>query len=388
VVVFLLDARVRKIESVTAVFEFLDFKKSYVSHISHELHTPLHAATLGLNMAITQMNKHNNITDDHHVVDNDLIETLCGVRLACHAAFNSLDGFLFSEQTDHDILDLCLETIPVVDYVRGAINNDIISEHAVSKLIELDLLFHVDATVLAIHPMAIPLRSSDCISCDRSKMDQVLQKLVNNAIKFSQKESTVMIRAYFCPLSGLIDDHPIISSMAVNENSLMVEESEGGVDISIQGNNSNITENTVVGKDHNNQISSPINSSSSLSPSPEDIVGHLMITVTDTGPGITAERQKHLFRGVIDRRCHYHHDDDDDANQNDSINNDTNPTIGSQRTIDFGSLESKSKSSASSSSSGFGLFISRCIVDLHKGGISFPQPFPHTFFPFLPFSIL
>ena len=78
VVVFLLDGRVRKIESVTAVFEFLDFKKSYISHISHDLHTPLHAATLGLNMAITRMNKHK----EDHGVDNELIETLSGIRLA------------------------------------------------------------------------------------------------------------------------------------------------------------------------------------------------------------------------------------------------------------------------------------------------------------------
>jgi len=337
VIVFLLDGRVRKIESVTAVFEFLDFKKSYISHISHDLHTPLHAATLGLNMAITRMNKHK----EDHGVDHELIETLSGIRLACNAAVNSLNEFLFSGQGESGILELCLETTPVVDYL--SINIDMLSEQAIAKRVALDVLFHVDAAVFAMHPTAVPLRSDDCFSIDRYKMDQVLQKLVNNAIKFSQEDSTITIRAYFC---SSIADTPTVSSMNDihsvlvhrnndDENVLMIESG----DILLHRVSSNTLTEGAVG-DAGSQIDGPASSSRShISPRPDDIVGYVVVTVTDTGPGINDDKKKYLFRGVTDR--HNHHNDTENEDQS---------------SLDSGK-----------SGSGFGLFISRCIVDLHGG---------------------
>ena len=413
-VVFLLDGRVRKIESVTAVFEFLDYKKSYVKHISHELHTPLNAATLGLNMAIIRMNKHKN----SDLVDDGLIETLSGIRLACNAAVNSLNEFLFSGRVQSGILELCLESTPVVDFVCEAINTDLLSEQAITKNVALDVLFQVDAAVLAMYPTAVPLRSFDCLSCDRSKMDQVLQKLVSNAIKYSQEDSTITIRAFFCPSVG---DSPTSLSMTADEDMRRlrpltipesVVDSERTTLLTTEqhsGNNSpcidkprsegkdeadgrliigeqnalNINDNeddalvVEAGDIVLNGIStetkidfafsgdswtarrsadgvSKRNSSSRPSPSPcpYDVDGVLVITVSDTGQGLSEEHKKTLFRGVTDHR-HRHDDTNNDEQQS------TDGVSGR-------------------SGSGFGLFISRCIVDLHGG--NFPlNPLPSTF---------
>jgi len=267
-------------------------------------------------MAITRMNKHK----EDHGVDHELIETLSGIRLACNAAVNSLNEFLFSGQGESGILELCLETTPVVDYL--SINIDMLSEQAIAKRVALDVLFHVDAAVFAMHPTAVPLRSDDCFSIDRYKMDQVLQKLVNNAIKFSQEDSIITIRAYFC---SSIDDTPTVSSMN-DTNSTLV-------------NRNNDDENVLMIDSRN--VSTP-NSSSRLSPRPDDIVGYVVVTVTDTGPGINDDHKKHLFR-------HNNHTDTENEDQS---------------SLDSGK-----------SGSGFGLFISRCIVDLH-GGTFLPPPSP------------
>ena len=243
----------------------------------------------------------------------------------------------------------------MVDYVCGAINVDGLSEQAIAKRVALDVLFHVDAAVLALHPTAVPLRSDDCFSVDRYKMDRVLQKLVNNAIKFSREDSTITIRAYFC---SSINDTPSVQTLVADvvqkdnnnnddENVLMVE----SVDILLHDNKisrNRIAEGAVSG---DNQIdNSTPNSSSRLCPRPDDIVGYVVVTVTDTGPGIDDDHKKHLFRGVTDRQHHH----------NDTENED-------QSSLDSGK-----------SGSGFGLFISRCIVDLHGGIPSLPSSPPLT----------
>ena len=450
----------RKIESVTAVFEFLDYKKSYVKHISHDLHTPLNAATLGLNMAIIQMNKHKK----DHLVDDELIETLSGIRLACNAAVNSLNDFLFSGHVESGILEMCLETTPVVNFVREAINIDLLSEQAIAKRVALDVLFHVDAAVLAMYPTALPLRSFDCCSCDRSKMDQVLQKLVSNAIKFSQEDSTITLRAFFC---ASIDDSPITSSMVADDDirrlrplqpppttdlSEKSERSKSPMNSSYMGIPSSIPRNrqifasskeeegeeehrcpsnngdkskaaalnihghsskdalivesrdillngvssksnhpaiadAAVGEDNRtgqrsvDDVSNPINLSPSADPSPHpsprpssnpsprpssnaspglspspslgDVDGYLIVTVSDNGQGVTHETKQKLFRGVSDLRI----------NNNNNINDSTGNHGNGQPSLD----------STPRSGSGFGLFISKCLVDLH-GGESPPDP--------------
>lgn len=61
-------------------------KKQYVRYISHELRTPLNAAVLGLNMVITDLKRA--VSPDQ----DDLLETLSDVQLACNTAVNILNG--------------------------------------------------------------------------------------------------------------------------------------------------------------------------------------------------------------------------------------------------------------------------------------------------------
>ena len=167
IIVFILELRVRKVELTSALVGLLDAKKSYVRYISHEMRTPLNAATLGLNMVVTQMKKNKRPTQ----ADQELVETLSDIRLACSTAVDILNDLLSFEKLESGILDLHRENISALKFMKEGIV--MFSAQAKEKGVMLDLVSTVDEKTLEWYPNAIPLRSNDEFSCDRFKMDQV-----------------------------------------------------------------------------------------------------------------------------------------------------------------------------------------------------------------------
>ena len=281
----------------------LEAKKSYVRYISHELRTPLNAATLGLNMVVTQLKKNRHPTPD----EAEMCETLSDIRLACSTAVDILNDLLSFEKLESGILVLHRENISVMKFMKEGIV--MFSAQAKEKGVMLEVVSTIDEDKLKKFPSARPLRENDEFSCDRFKMDQVLRNLVSNAIKFSPQGGKVTLRIFFDDTPPTFDNDPTTDTK---------EKFPGGSLESVECVNStrNLESLLVPNALQNNG---------------EVRLGQLIIVVTDSGPGISEENQKKLFRGVIQF--------DPEKNQG-------------------------------GGGSGFGLFISKGIVDLHKGTIT------------------
>ena len=296
------------IASEEALRVLLEAKKSYVRYISHELRTPLNAATLGLNMVVTQMKKKRNLTSD----EAEMCETLSDIRLACSTAVDILNDLLSFEKLESGILVLHRENISVMKFMKEGIV--MFSGQAKEQGVTLDLVPTIDEFTLKKFPRARPLRDNDEFSCDRFKMDQVLRNLVSNAIKFSSEGGKITLLVFF-------DDTP-----PTVENDLKTESNMNAPGVTL------LVSSPCKGGDRceeDEEESFLVSSASKING--EVRFGQLIIVVTDSGPGISEENQQKLFRGVIQF--------DPEKNQG-------------------------------GGGSGFGLFISKGIVDLHKGTIA------------------
>ena len=116
-IVFVAELRVRKVEMLYALFALVDAKKSYVRYISHEMRTPLNAATLGLNMLATQLKKKNNPTS----ADLELYESISDIQLACSTAVDILNDLLSFEKLESGILVLHRQDISVPKFMSEGV---------------------------------------------------------------------------------------------------------------------------------------------------------------------------------------------------------------------------------------------------------------------------
>ena len=331
-------------EKEEALRALLEAKKSYVRYISHELRTPLNAATLGLNMVVTQLKKKKRPTPD----EAEMCETLSDIRLACSTAVDILNDLLSFEKLESGILVLHRESISVLKFMKEGIV--MFSAQVKEKGVILDLVSTIDENTLRKYPRARLLRENDEFSCDRFKMDQVLRNLVSNAIKFSPEGGKVTLRMFFDDTPPVVENHPkkeskkktagLSSSLS---GSVSVRKSMRG-DSSYQEGSEYEDFDIAAAEDLDNsgrpgrvQIQDQLHDVDSfllvgaLKINGEVRLGQLVIIVTDSGPGISEANQQKLFRGVIQF--------DPEKNQG-------------------------------GGGSGFGLFISKGIVDLHKGTIA------------------
>ena len=305
----------------------LEAKKSYVRYISHELRTPLNAATLGLNMVVTQLKKKRRPTP----VEAEMCETLSDIRLACSTAVDILNDLLSFEKLESGILVLHRENIAVIKFMKEGIV--MFSAQAKEKGVMLDLLSTIDEGTMKKYPKARFLRENDEFSCDRFKMDQVLRNLVSNAIKFSPEGGTVTLRVFFDDTSPTFGND--LSKKETKTKPSGVSVSRRSVQSSSHYETSEYEEgDTLLPQDEMAESVHDVEKfllTSVSNCNGEARLGQLVIVVTDSGPGISEVNQQKLFRGVIQF--------DPEKNQG-------------------------------GGGSGFGLFISKGIVDLHKGTIA------------------
>ena len=117
IIVFVAELRVRKVEMLYALFALVDAKKSYVRYISHEMRTPLNAATLGLNMLLTQLKKNKHPTS----TDTELCESLGDIQLACSTAVDILNDLLSFEKLESGILVLNRQNISASKFLTEGV---------------------------------------------------------------------------------------------------------------------------------------------------------------------------------------------------------------------------------------------------------------------------
>jgi signal transduction histidine kinase len=288
-----------------------------VRYISHELRTPMNAATLGLQLIMERLQDKSN---QRSMRDEETLEVFQDVQLACYTAVDILNDLLSFEKLDSGILELHKTEVSPIDFINDCIKlfasqarqHDVVLESSLEDVNG----FASDAAD------AYPLIASDIVMMDKFKMDQVLRNLVSNALKFSPSGEVVTLTAAYITYKRDM-------SVSTKETSTSVKSQSRRFSIR--------TPRLITPRRKLSAIYSSGGDNASTMQSSEKPGGHnqgdhwLQIRVTDHGAGISPENQKKLFKEVVQ----------------------FNP-----------------EKLQAGGGSGFGLFISKGIVDLHSGRIS------------------
>jgi signal transduction histidine kinase/CheY-like chemotaxis protein len=276
----------------------LESKKSYVQYISHELRTPLNTAFLGLKLLTRDLNPNSSAEG------LALYETLCDINISCKAAVDILNDLLCYEKLESGLLKLNKEEIPLQPLLMSSVS--IFAGQTKESGVTMNLLLKTGEHIVPASGSALPLPllPSDILICDKFKMDQVIRNLVSNALKFTPRGGTVTVSAVFVPLR-------LAPSLSHSQ----------GPRLSLRMLSRKSTR-------YSRKVASFIGCEESQAGT---VWGTLVMTVSDTGAGISSENQKRLFNEIIQ----------------------FNP-----------------EKLQAGGGSGLGLWITRAIVDLHDGRIS------------------
>ena len=256
-------------------FDLLDSKRLYVRHISHELRTPLNTAFLGLKLLSTDLM----MSDDPK--DAERYDTLCDVNISCKAAVDILNDLLCYEKLESGILELHRENIPIIPFLQDGIA--MFSVQARECGVTMKIV--TEATnLIGDARRNFSLQPHDAIYADKFKMDQVIRNLISNALKFTPRGGALTVSATFSP------DPPA----ATGSNDPVGESLCEHIVSTIKG----LRRSFCVPQRVSDVHISKKNSSSSVGVG-DLLRGKLVVVVTDTGAGISAENQKRLFKEIV-----------------------------------------------------------------------------------------
>ena len=284
-------------------------------YISHELRTPLNTAFLGLKLLTDELKTSSN------PIDEARCETLCDVNLSCKAALDILNDLLCFDKLESGILDLHKQELYILPFIFNCV-----------------AMFKVQAREIGVNMVVVNptnlqtdsehkhishyhrIKHSETILMDKFKMDQVIRNLLSNALKFTPRGGTVTIKITYEPNPLIKKDlsHPAyqkaLSKMKPITDRLM-------------------STSSMFSMTSSNQMLFDSDLEMGRNSCDENFVslGHLVISVRDTGAGISEVNQKRLFNDIVQ----------------------FNPEI-----LQAGG------------GSGLGLWITKGIVDLHEGEIS------------------
>ena len=224
--------------------------------------------------------------------DVERYDTLLDVNMSCTAAVDILNDLLCYEKLDSGILILHKEDVIILPFL-----NDCVS------------MFSVQARECGITMTALPVSGGpsddadstdidddnsfgfpsllphDTIFVDKFKMDQVIRNLISNALKFTPRGGTVTVKATFVQ-----NTHP--TGHQVTSDSDAHEESLASRSFLF----SRVKKNLKIQSTHSTRYSSEFIRGDS---DPRSLDGKLVVVVTDSGAGISAENQKRLFKDIV-----------------------------------------------------------------------------------------
>ena len=268
----------------------METRKSFVRYISHELRTPLNTVFMGLKLAIQRLQSESDksylapsvscksVARRHSVKgnekENEQSEILQEISLACGVAVEILNEFLMFDKLEQDTLALHRQEVGVIDFMTSSIkmifvqirekkiNLELVNylskdQHSLLPTVsgEVDTMFQHDdqeacyfnqlLAEAAAYDDRCYIDPTDVINIDKHKLSQVMRNLLSNAIKFTPKGGKIVVTIKFEPV--LCDTAPV----------------EG-----------------------------------------ELLSGTLVISVADSGAGMSEADQKRLFKEVVQFRPH------------------------------------------------------------------------------------
>ena len=91
----------------------LEFKRMFIRYISHEMRTPLNAATLGLKLLQENVSM--------SLEDEEKLETIRDIKESCDIAVNTLNELLMFDKLESGMLKLELEKCVPLDLIRNSV---------------------------------------------------------------------------------------------------------------------------------------------------------------------------------------------------------------------------------------------------------------------------
>jgi signal transduction histidine kinase/FixJ family two-component response regulator len=239
----LYDLFVRR--DLNAKKELLEAKRAFVRFVSHEVRTPLNSVCMGLTLMKEEIAANLNTNNDEHIDNLRSWLTLTDeVTENAHSAVDVLNDVLNYDKVETGKLTLEYTIVPIFDLIEQTVSE--FKLPAMKKNIKLivqtpkskDIEGHTDGS-LELYVVG-----------DKVRLTQVFRNLVSNAIKFTPEQGDLTVRATWLPPTDKQLGNPTETSFTLPHEETVV-----------------FTQN-----------------------------GSLILTVTDTGVGMTPEQIKSVFR--------------------------------------------------------------------------------------------
>ncbi|MDD1778262.1 MAG: ATP-binding protein [Candidatus Helarchaeota archaeon] len=160
------SAIIIELHDITPLVEFDKLRKQFVSSVSHELRTPLTSITLSINNLLKYGEK---------IPETNKKALIQIIRESAYTLTEMVDDLLILSRVDSKKLDLKWESFNLMDTVEAVI----FQLHSNTLEKELSIKTEFDEKIQLIG--------------DMKRISQVLRILLDNAIKYSPKNSTVVI---------------------------------------------------------------------------------------------------------------------------------------------------------------------------------------------------
>jgi signal transduction histidine kinase len=251
--------------------------------------------------------------------DNDRNDILCDASSACRTALDILNDLLCFDKLESGILVLHKQEVRVLPFIFDCVA--MFSSQARECGVDLSVINTDDEDC-----SDSTLIETDFIVMDKFKMDQVLRNLISNALKFTPRGGTVTVSTAFVPndeqmsdrleksdgsklSDGLKDSSSMCSNVLMylwnffvhrcstasriysSDRHLALDEADQR-DLEAHNIKDKVTIEPLEKKDEDK------NTKGSSKGDGSSVSGKLVIVVTDSGAGLSAENQKKLFKEV------------------------------------------------------------------------------------------
>ena len=216
--------------------QVISTKTAYDRYMSHELLTPLNAATMGVDYCIVQIPEN---TADSRLIK--IRETLTEVSFACDEGRGILNDFLSYDVLQNGLLSLNAKDLPVRYFISKCLNvfkvkiraskmklrlkngsqilsNETHNYSSNSNLVEFKQIS--SPTPSSCNGSEDYIRDDDVLFADKSKLRQILRNLMSIAIKFTPENGIITVSMKYENIDAITMTDRLESSNPNNKTEL------------------------------------------------------------------------------------------------------------------------------------------------------------------------